>query len=558
MELDSGSLMFNMNISGKGGTPSWGTSIAEQGAGEHKYYENCSDIITGLLFNKIDEYTINDVGALGKGGRGGKNYKLVIAGLFKKIFVNDQKVDDAEFVLAIIEQEYASKTNPQHKGRKTLKYKVDSKYKKKKINEDCYKKIGKKLGVINKKGTCGAWFVSDINVVNQDELHFTAYIASKSKTLSYKDANERKKACNEIKYKQNNFGKTELNKIFTGIPGCGKSYYIENKLLGKVNKGENVFRTTFYPDYSNSDFIGQLMPTMEKNNKGEEVVKYKRIPGPFTQALERALSTDESVYLVIEEINRGNAPAIFGDVFQLLDRRETISGKYALGDSEYPVTNEFIDSYLSDSKEKNGLIKYHNRGDKIYIPHNLIIYATMNTSDQNVMPLDTAFVRRWKKEPVQCDWNEVDKWENKYIPFFNITWRQFANTMNEYILKGNINGQFFSEDKLFGPYFISQEYLVSEEIKKKDFADPTCDEKYRGFVNNVIDYLYNDATKFNHEIIFNENIKSYHNIYDGMIDNDEYRKIVKDGYNQERFGKIMDAVFTQEVRDKLTKENNEK
>lgn len=106
------------------------------------------------------------------------------------------------------------------------------------------------------------------------------------------------------------------NKIYYGIPGCGKSYYIENTVLKDVDKDNDVFRTTFYLDYSNSDFIGQIYPVVKDRN-----VTYEPKPGPFTKALERALrNPGRMIYLVIEEINRGNAAAIFGDTFQLLDR----------------------------------------------------------------------------------------------------------------------------------------------------------------------------------------------------------------------------------------------
>lgn len=106
------------------------------------------------------------------------------------------------------------------------------------------------------------------------------------------------------------------NKIYYGIPGCGKSYYIENTVLKDIDKDNDVFRTTFYLDYSNSDFIGQIYPVVKDGN-----VTYEPKPGPFTKALERALrNPGRMIYLVIEEINRGNAAAIFGDTFQLLDR----------------------------------------------------------------------------------------------------------------------------------------------------------------------------------------------------------------------------------------------
>jgi hypothetical protein len=126
---------------------------------------------------------------------------------------------------------------------------------------------------------------------------------------------------------------TSVNKIFFGMPGCGKSYYIEHEILGKDNdtkeyvgeySNERVIRTTFYQDYSNTDFVGQILPKIVKGESGEQdVVEYIFNPGPFTLALIQAISNPtKKVALVIEEINRGNAPAIFGDIFQLLDRDE--------------------------------------------------------------------------------------------------------------------------------------------------------------------------------------------------------------------------------------------
>lgn len=181
------------------------------------------------------------------------------------------------------------------------------------------------------------------------------------------------------------------NKIYYGIPGCGKSYYIENTVLKDVDKDNDVFRTTFYLDYSNSDFIGQIYPVVKDGN-----VTYEPKPGPFTKALEQALrNPDRMIYLVIEEINRGNAAAIFGDIFQLLDRLKENRDDRVVGDSEYPVANEFIEGYfekVNETLEEDEKIKFTK--NKIFIPHNLTLLATMNTSDQNVFPLDTAFKRR--------------------------------------------------------------------------------------------------------------------------------------------------------------------
>lgn len=329
----------------------------------------------------------------------------------------------------------------------------------------------------------------------------------------------------------NNVNKTKdkvgYNKIFYGIPGCGKSYHVENKVLKDVNKKDNVFRTTFYLDYSNSDFIGQIYPHVE-----DEKVTYEPIPGPFTKALERALSTDEMVYLVIEEINRGNAAAIFGDTFQLLDRlkKDNTDGRLA-GDSEYPISNAFIEGYFDkrnkDIEKSGGVNKIKFTKGRIIIPHNLTILATMNTSDQNVFPLDTAFKRRWDREKVVTEWSKVGDIKKMYIPCSSITWEQFATTINNKILQESQSGDVaISEDKQMGPYFIHENMLSKVE-------NTGTNDDLIAFVSNVLDYLYNDVTKFDHSILFDKNIISYDMLYEKMrvydqTGNDLFEGIFKD------------------------------
>lgn len=317
------------------------------------------------------------------------------------------------------------------------------------------------------------------------------------------------------------------NKIFYGIPGCGKSYHVENKVLKDVNKKDNVFRTTFYLDYSNSDFIGQIYPHVE-----DEKVTYEPIPGPFTKALERALSTDEMVYLVIEEINRGNAAAIFGDTFQLLDRlkKDNPDGRLT-GDSEYPISNAFIEGYFDkrnkDIEKSGGVNKINFTKGRIIIPHNLTILATMNTSDQNVFPLDTAFKRRWDREKVVTEWSKVGDIKKMYIPCSSITWEQFATTINNKMLQESQNGDVaISEDKQMGPYFIHENMLSKVE-------NTGTNDDLIAFVSNVLDYLYNDVTKFDHSILFDKNIISYDMLYEKMrvydqTGNDLFEGIFKD------------------------------
>lgn len=342
------------------------------------------------------------------------------------------------------------------------------------------------------------------------------------------------------------------NKIFYGIPGCGKSYHVENKVLKDVNKKDNVFRTTFYLDYSNSDFIGQIYPHVE-----DKKVTYEPIPGPFTKALERALSTDEMVYLVIEEINRGNAAAIFGDTFQLLDRlkKDNPDGRLA-GDSEYPISNAFIEGYFAKRNkeiEKNGGVnKINFTKGRIIIPHNLTILATMNTSDQNVFPLDTAFKRRWDREKVVTEWSKVGDIKKMYIPCSSITWEQFATTINNKMLQESQNGDVaISEDKQMGPYFIHENMLSKVE-------NTGTNDDLIAFVSNVLDYLYNDVTKFDHSILFDKNIISYDMLYEKMrvydqTGNDLFEGIFKDSVEKA----LVDVSVIEEPQDDDVEESLE-
>ncbi|MDY5774046.1 MAG: AAA family ATPase, partial [Bacteroidaceae bacterium] len=186
------------------------------------------------------------------------------------------------------------------------------------------------------------------------------------------------------------------NILLYGVPGCGKSYTIKTEYC---DDDDHMERAVFHPDYTYSDFVGQILPRVDEGH-----IEYRFEPGPFTRILKKAVETpDESFYLVVEEINRGNAPAIFGDIFQLLDRDES-------GCSEYGVSNENISNYV-----------YGDATTKIKIPGNLFVLATMNTSDQNVSTLDTAFKRRWTMRMIK---NDIDACEyaGHQIRPWGITW----------------------------------------------------------------------------------------------------------------------------------------
>ncbi|MDD6466952.1 MAG: AAA family ATPase [Erysipelotrichaceae bacterium] len=299
------------------------------------------------------------------------------------------------------------------------------------------------------------------------------------------------------------------NKIYYGIPGCGKSWYVENKVLEKVDKQNDVFRTTFFLDYSNSDFVGQIYPVVNEDKS----VSYEYVPGPFTKALERALTVEDGrmVYLVIEEINRGNAAAIFGDLFQLLDRLNANENGKVKGDSVYPISNQFIEGYFSKQNEKGKNIPYLE--GNIYIPHNLSIVATMNTSDQNVFPLDTAFQRRWDREKVVADFDDEEYlYKDWYVPGTKIKWKDFAKKVNFHMIEDCKDGS-ITEDKNLGAYFATDAMLCNGTETAKEKKD-----KVMRFANNVIEYLFGTAVKFEPEILFDKKFDRYQKVYDRMFE----------------------------------------
>lgn len=265
------------------------------------------------------------------------------------------------------------------------------------------------------------------------------------------------------------------NIILYGVPGCGKSHEIKTKYCDDDNYMERV---VFHPDYTYSDFIGQIMPLSDGDK-----ISYPFIPGPFTRILKKALlpeNRDKMFYLVIEEINRGNAPAIFGDIFQLLDRNE-------YGESEYGITNADIAEEVYSEREK-----------KVKIPKNLTLLATMNSSDQNVFTLDTAFKRRWKMRRVK---NDIDgcSYGNDKICGTQITWKEFVTKINEIIIelgKDSLNG----EDNRLGAYFVNKETL-------NDSAE---------FAEKVLMYLWNDALKYNRDKVFDASFRTLDELIDGF------------------------------------------
>ena len=307
---------------------------------------------------------------------------------------------------------------------------------------------------------------------------------------------------------------TGCNVLLYGVPGSGKSWTIEHEYCKEDSKVE---RLVFHPDYTYSDFIGQILPNVAEDGQ----VSYKFTAGPFTNILRDAyMHPGDEYILIIEEINRGNAPAIFGEVFQLLDRKveisETDDDGFPIGTSEYGITNANI-----------ARIVYGDPTRKVRIPSNLSIIGTMNTSDQNVFTLDTAFQRRWDMRLIENNFDNVDpELANAEILDTTITWKNFCTAING-IVVGNSARMTSSEDKRLGAYFVHLRDLKKDErmgnlsdgeydgLRKKESAGTLTDtektrlaeireamKQYRKFPEKVIKYLWDDAFKFNREVVF--------------------------------------------------------
>ena len=183
MILNLGSLAFNANIETPGGNPAWGTELG-QGEGYKFVFEDMSDFFTGMVYKSVSDLE-NVTCPLGKGGNQRADYDFVIASLFDKVYVNGKRVKDARFLLLIVKK----LNGDHHVGRRTIKYNPRMTYRGEYINEDCYRKMVLTMGLPED----AAWFVYEIYIINQDELHFTAFELGQE-PQSYRNNEERKRA----------------------------------------------------------------------------------------------------------------------------------------------------------------------------------------------------------------------------------------------------------------------------------------------------------------------------------------------------------------------------
>lgn len=352
-----------------------------------------------------------------------------------------------------------------------------------------------------------------------------------------------------IKYKTNLQSAFERNKIYFGAPGTGKSHELnlaKDSLLVN-NKDYDYERVTFHPDYSYANFVGTYKPVPCKDDNGKDSITYEYIAGPFMRIYSKALinanwgtGNVKPFLLIVEEINRANAAAVFGDVFQLLDREDNVS--------EYPIqTSKDMREYLVKEFNKAGMQVSAEAFKEIRIPDNMFIWATMNSADQGVFPMDTAFKRRWEFEYLGIDKNETKIAKNfikmqlgeKVKKVKIVRWNDIRKAINKRLASLGIN-----EDKQLGPYFISKSIIdpdiaatngKGKEINWASFS--------KTFKSKVIMYLFEDAGKQKRDKIFKT----------GLYNDDKYgeKKYLRYSNICKKFDEIGLEVFVDEISSKV-------
>ena len=499
-----------------GGNSGWNLEAGQSRENNFVYNAKIgeSDVLNGMIYNIIkDKENFSYGSSLGQ-------KEILIGSKFENIKVNIFDVEnmsfnivklESQFLFCLIEDDSNHHILPNGRHRSIFKFKKSFKYHSF-SNEVFYNEIDE---IIGKEYP---WFGIEINYYptfgeDSNLLTFNIIKCKKDEKSSYIDSNTRKTLWKSYKkyYYQNINNSTygdhlhnskennqndstslfsnSTNKIFYGAPGTGKSYKVNNILQ---NKDDKTHRVTFHPEYDYASFIGGYKPTMEEEDS-KEVIKYKFVPQAFTNIYVKAWNDpNNTYYLVIEEINRGNCAEIFGDIFQLLDR-----------DSDYSITPSIeLEDYLKTSlvdKDK-GL-----KNGKLKLPRNLNIYATMNTSDQSLFPMDSAFKRRWDWEYIPICYEELTD-EGKPNPSFNYVVDLDSHNSfkwNEFISKVNLNhiqqNPVLGMDKCIGNYFV----IPKNGGKTIDVTT---------FINKAIFYLWNDVFKDEKNEMFEEN-SSYEDFF---------------------------------------------
>ena len=281
------------------------------------------------------------------------------------------------------------------------------------------------------------------------------------------------------------------NWILFGAPGTGKSYVID-----QAAKQYPRCRVTFHPDYTYAQFVGAYKPVPSQQTASG--ITYGFVPGPFVNTLVESLENPNTPHiLIIEEINRADPAAVFGDVFQLLDRNDEGSSEYSVRTSQ--ELKDYLQGKLSANAQKTlrALIVDLEQSEadapdydcsEIAIPNNMYIWASMNSADQGVFPMDTAFKRRWTFQYLPID-SDNGMLQSADGAFLSEHWDEIRTNINK-LLKSQ--GRDIPEDKLLGPYFLSARELHNDD----EDAEQNAQNFVHVFASKVIMYLFEDTARY--------------------------------------------------------------
>ena len=559
MKVDVTSMFFNSSIEGKTATAAWGTSIGQNASKSCRIEtgkEGVVDFVVGMTYKSTTNFESLDI------SKGSSNRELLMLSSFDKVYINGNKLEDAKYHVILVKE-----LSDSHYGRLIISYAPYITFEGH-SNEEAIELMQNVLGCSPE----GCWFVYDISIKNQDELHFAAVVVNPEHPMIYQGTSrERSLEWNAMIGQDVEVFEIPDDKqvIYYGCPGSGKSRKVKD-IVDSINP-DYVFRTTFHPDADYSTFVGCYKPLgitpkkqsysieelisilvelkesgtsypmhkfaveyyfaleglsradkenittaagltsnyvtemdkaiaagkhIKRNEKDSNII-YRFSPQVFTNAYIKAWEdTTKPVYLIIEEINRGNCAQIFGDLFQLLDRdKET-------GKSEYPIKADkdlvaHIEKVLGAGHEgiKNG---------ELCLSPNLIIYATMNTSDQSLFPMDSAFKRRWDWEYVPINYSkDIDsgKFVIEIDDATKYSWVEFLESVNDKIYDATN-----SEDKQMGNFFIKKSIKANEFVNKVMFYlwNEVCKEEY-GTQRNFFRKGKDGKTEFKFTELFGDN-----------------------------------------------------
>lgn len=559
MKVDVTSMFFNSSIEGKTATAAWGTSIGQNASKSCRIEtgkEGVVDFVVGMTYKSTTNFGSLDI------SKGSSNRELLMLSSFDKVYINGNKLEDAKYHVILVKE-----LSESHYGRLIISYAPYITFEGH-SNEETIELMQNALGCSPE----GCWFVYDISIKNQDELHFAAVVVNPEHPMIYQGTSrERSLEWNALIGQDVEVFEIPDDKqvIYYGCPGSGKSRKVKD-IVDSINP-DYVFRTTFHPDTDYSTFVGCYKPLgitpkkqsysieelisilvelkesgtsypmhkfaveyyfaleglsraekenittaagltsnyvtemdkaiaagkhIKRNEKDSNII-YRFSPQVFTNAYVKAWEdTRKPVYLIIEEINRGNCAQIFGDLFQLLDRDKTT------GKSEYPIKADkdlvaHIEKVLGAGHEgiKNG---------ELCLPPNLIIYATMNTSDQSLFPMDSAFKRRWDWEYVPINYSkDIDsgKFVIEVDDATKYSWVEFLESVNDKIYDATN-----SEDKQMGNFFIKKSIKANEFVNKVMFYlwNEVCKEEY-GTQRNFFRKGKDGKTEFKFTELFGDN-----------------------------------------------------